>query len=66
MVNIEEVEKKIEAKGHPTNWSICKITLDNEIMFRFRVLGCVIQEGIGTTLEEAINDYLVRLPEFKK
>ena len=63
MLQFEEVEEKIKQKVHNTNWSICKIKIDNDVMFRFRVIGCTIEEGTGWTLEEAINDYLIRLPD---
>lgn len=66
MIHFTEVDAKITKKGYNPSWSLCKIQVDGEILFRFRVIGSLIEEGIASSIDEAINDYLDRLPSLEK
>ena len=60
------IEKKIIEKGYIPAWSLCKIIIDEQTIFKFRIIGVDAEEGSGTTIDEAVSTYLDALPDEKQ
>ena len=65
-MTIEEIEKKIKEKGYDLEWSLCKAIIAEEPRYFFRLLNLNIPEACGDTISEAVERYLLDLPNKTK